>query len=80
LINAAIQAASSVNAQPWFFSLVRDKGLLARISNASKSLLSKAPPAGVLSHHLQELLADPTFDIFYAAPVLVVISSVMAGQ
>jgi len=80
LIEAAIQAPSAVNAQPWFFSIVRDKALLTRISNASKSHLSKAPPAGVPSHHLQELLADPNFDIFYAAPTLMVISSVTGGQ
>ena len=32
LIDAAIQAPSAVNEQPWFFSVVLDKELLARIS------------------------------------------------
>ena len=35
----------------------------------------KTTPAGLLSHHFQELLSDPKFDIFYHAPVLIVISS-----
>lgn len=29
-----------------------------------------------MSHHFQELLSDPKFDIFYSAPVLIVISAV----
>ena len=32
--------------------------------------------AGLVSHHFQELLSDPKFDIFYHAPVLIVISTV----
>jgi nitroreductase len=35
----------------------------------------RTSPAGLVSHHFQELLSDPNFDIFYKAPVLVVISA-----
>jgi nitroreductase len=35
----------------------------------------KATPAALLSHHFEELLGDSRFDIFYGAPVLIVIAS-----
>ena len=76
LIDAAIQAPSAVNQQPWSFCVVRDKALLARISREAKAHLLRTSSAGLVSHHLQELLNDPNFDIFYRAPALIVISSV----
>ena len=78
LIDAAIQAPSAVNQQPWSFSVVLDKALLGRISREAKAHMLKTTPAGLLSHsrHFQEILNDPKFDIFYHAPALVVISAV----
>jgi nitroreductase len=75
LIDAAVQAPSAVNEQPWSFCVVRDKALLIRISNASKAHMLRTSPAALVSHHFQELLNDPKFNIFYDAPMLVVISS-----
>jgi nitroreductase len=75
LIAAAVQAPSAVNQQPWMFTVVRDKTLLARISREAKAHMLKATPAALLSHHYQELLENSRFDIFYDAPVLIVISS-----
>lgn len=74
LIDAAVQAPSAVNQQPWSFCVVRDKALLARISHEAKAHMLRTSPAG-LSHHFQEILNDSKFDIFYHAPALVVISS-----
>jgi len=37
LINAAILAPSAVNQQPWAFTVVRDQGLLDRISRDAKA-------------------------------------------
>jgi len=76
LIEAAIQAPSAVNQQPWSFFVVQDKALLARISREAKTHMLRTSPAGLVSHHFQELLSDPKFDIFYSAPVLIVISAV----
>lgn len=75
LIDAAIQAPSAVNQQPWSFCIVRDKALLARISADAKAYMLKTSPVAA-SHHFQELLSNPDFDIFYNAPALVLISSV----
>jgi nitroreductase len=77
LIDAAIQAPSAVNQQPWSFCVVRDRALLARISREAIAHLLKMPPAVLAaSPRFQELLRNPDFDIFYNAPALIVISSV----
>jgi nitroreductase len=64
LIDAAIQAPSAINQQPWLFIIVRNKELLARISNEAKAHLLKTSPAALASHHFQHILNDPKFDIF----------------
>ena len=75
IIDAAIQAPSAVNAQPWSFCVVRDKALLDRISRDAKAHMLRTSQVGLLSHHLNELLSDASFRIFYNAPALVVISA-----
>lgn len=79
LIDAAIQAPSAVNEQPWVFSVVRDRAVLASISSAAKAYVLATPPVGVPPHHLHELLEDPNFDVLYRAPALIVISSTSRG-
>lgn len=76
LIGAAIQAPSAVNAQPWRFTVVEDRVLLGRISRESKERMLGDPPRGLSADHFRAHLVDPAFDIFYAAPALVVVSSV----
>lgn len=80
LIDAAVQAPSAMNAQPWSFTVVEDRQLLSRVSTAAKAYLLRTPSQGASLHHLQEILNDPNFDIFYAAPALIVISSATPGQ
>ena len=72
LVNAAIQAPSAVNAQPWHFTVIRNPLLLDRISAAAKRhILELTPPSGPMREHL----SDPLFHIFYHAPVLILISA-----
>jgi nitroreductase len=79
LIDAAILAPSARNEQPWLFTVVRDKALLKHLSTEGKAatlaamLASNAPSAYV------ETLKDPAYDIFYNAPVLIVIASASDG-
>lgn len=75
LIDAAVQAPSAVNEQPWSFCVVRDARLLADVSRRAKQHMLATTPAGLLSHHFEEILNDATFDIFYRAPALIVISA-----
>jgi nitroreductase len=79
LIEAAVQAPSAVNQQPWTFTVVRDKGALDRISRAAKSHMLAAMPPSVHSDHFRSLLSDPNFHIFYHAPALVLISAMAQG-
>jgi nitroreductase len=79
LIDAALQAPSAVNQQPWTFTVVRDRSLLDRISRDAKSHMLTALPAGPHSGHFRSLLSDPDFHIFYQAPVLILISAVAPG-
>lgn len=74
LIEAAVQAPSARNAQPWRFTVVRDQKLLDRVSRGAKAhLLEGTPPD---DEGRREMLADPDFQIFHHAPVLILISAV----
>jgi nitroreductase len=74
LIDAAIQAPSAVNQQPWSFTIVREKPLLAAISRDAKAHMLRTSPVAA-SHHFHAILTDPKFDIFYGAPALIVIAT-----
>lgn len=76
LIEAAIQAPSAVNQQPCTFCVVRDKSVLTCISQQAKAYMVRTTPVGLMSHHFNEILNDQSFDIFYHAPVLILISTV----
>ncbi len=76
LIDAAIQAPTAVNAQPCSFCVVRDKNVLATISQEAKAHMVRTTPVGLMSHHFSEILGDPNFNIFYHAPALILISTV----
>ena len=79
LIDAAIQAPSAMNQQPWSFVVIQEQSLLDRISHDAKAhLMSERPVAG-LPAHLYERLADANFQLFYHAPVLIVISAITQG-
>jgi len=76
LIDAAIQAPSAINEQPWSFTVIEDRAMLTRISTESKVHMLATAPRDIAAHHVLERLRDPAFDIFYHAPALIVISSV----
>lgn len=79
LIDAAVQAPSAMNQQPWSFCVVRDQELLTRISNEAKAHLLHSSAAGLVSHHFEEMLGNEAFHIFYHAPALILISASKEG-
>jgi len=79
LIDAAVLAPSAVNQQPWTFTVVRDQALLEQISHEAKSYMLTTMPADARSDHFKPMLSDPTFHIFYHAPVLILISAQTPG-
>lgn len=79
LIDAAIQAPSAMNEQPWLFSVVRDKDVLKRISRDGAAATVKVLIANGGNSAYIEKLQNPEFDILYNAPAFVVIASASAG-
>ncbi|WCP12157.1 Nitrobenzene nitroreductase [Sphingobium sp. AntQ-1] len=79
LIDAAIQAPSAVNEQPWDFTIVQNIALLDRISAAAKAYMVETMPRGSFPEHLHKTLESPDFHIFYHAPVLITISARAGG-
>jgi nitroreductase len=79
LIASAVQAPSAVNQQPWAFTVVRDQGLLDKISRTAKAHMLATMQGNPHADHFQTHLSDPAFHIFYHAPVLILISATAEG-
>jgi nitroreductase len=79
LIGAAIQAPSAVNQQPWSFTVVRNRGVLDRLSNAARSHMLETLGSDDHSKHFRPILENPAFQIFYHAPALILISAGAPG-
>lgn len=75
LIDAAIQAPSAVNAQPWHFTIVRKASLLDSLAAKAKTYMLRFVSAGNFPGHFRATLATDDYHIFYHAPALVVISA-----
>lgn len=80
LIEAAIQAPSAINEQPWSFTVVTDRELLARISAQTKTYLQRSTPGRIIPESLHARLEDSQFNIFHGAPALIVIASVTRSR
>jgi nitroreductase len=73
LIDAAIQAPSAVNQQPWAFVVIQREDVLQRISERAKKLsLAHIQPNTPLWEH-RALLENPAFNVFYDAGTLIVV-------
>jgi nitroreductase len=73
LLEAATQAPSATNSQPWAFGVITDAAALRDYATRAKAhMLAFVENAPGLARY-RELLGDPTFDIFYGAPALVLI-------
>lgn len=83
LLQAAVQAPSAMNLQPWAFAVVQDAETLRRISDAAKRAALAAaeaePGAGHGHHGLREALESAAFSVFYDAGTLIVVCATGAG-
>ena len=79
LVDAAIQAPSAINAQPWCFTVVQNAALLDRMSTRAKAHLRSTLDLGLAPKAMLEQLDAPYFHIFHHAPALVLISA-RAGE
>lgn len=79
LIDAAVRAPSAVNQQLWTFTVVRDQGVLDRISDGAMSYMLATAKENPYAAYFQRWLDDPHFHAFYHAPVLILISATRTG-
>jgi nitroreductase len=75
IIRAGIEAPTAGNIQPWQFVVVIDPGLLKRISDFCRGVLmaNLAAYPGEIGARYRTLLDNPDFNLFYHAPVLVMV-------
>lgn len=80
LLDAAVHAPNAVNMQPWAFVVVEDHDVMDRISTRAKELMRSSPAWGQMEPGFQSMVASAEFNIFYHAPVLIVICSKPIGD
>lgn len=73
LLNAAVQAPSAMNSQPWAFAVIQNASLLKEYSDRSKQLLLGALDKMPLLNKYKSVFENPDFNIFYNAQSLVII-------
>jgi nitroreductase len=79
LLDAAIQAPSAMNSQPWAFAIVQDRALLRSLSDRAKRHLLDTFTGDPRMERYRNVLSDPQFEIFYGAPALIVICAGEGG-
>ena len=80
LIDTATWAPSGVNLQPWCFFLADDRATLATFSAEAKALMLGQADEHPEMARMRPMLASPEFNIFYNAPVLVVICATTSDE
>jgi nitroreductase len=81
LVDAAIQAPNAVNRQGWRFVALSNPTILRGVAQAAKAYaLARLDPAAPGSAGLHGHLSNPDFNIFYGAPLLVVIWTAGADE
>jgi nitroreductase len=75
LIDAAIQAPSAMDLQPWAFAVVEGARTLERYSTQAKAHLLSVLDSSSPLFKYRDRLSDASFNMFYGAPVLVVVSA-----
>lgn len=79
LVRLATQAPSAMNAQPWAFVVITDKQKLETYSAKAKEYLIATMDQHPLMEKYRATLSRKSFNIFYNAPVLVVIYARQEG-
>lgn len=80
LLDAAVQAPSAMNEQPWTFVVIQNKVLLQSYSDRSKTLCLQTMKRDPKPPELKAKLTDPSFNIFYNSGTLIVIFAKPQGQ
>lgn len=79
LLDAAVQAPSAMNAQPWAFAVIQDRELLDDLSTRAKAHLLGTYDQDARLSRYRDVLSDPEFDIFYGAGLLIIVCAGTEG-
>lgn len=80
LLDAAVQAPSAMNQQPWAFAVIQDRGLLNDYSARVKQYLAETMSGEASWEQVRHLIEDPAYYVFYDAPMLIVICARASGM
>jgi len=78
LIEAAVQAPSAIDLQPWRFAVANKRETLRRIAAAARDRLLSLMQPGSPFLRFRSMLEDPACDLLYGATALVVICATSA--
>jgi nitroreductase len=73
LIDAAIQAPSAMNLQPWAFAVLLDRERIGGYARRAKSWLLDHLDAAGFGPSIRRMLDDPAYVLFHNAPALVLV-------
>ncbi|MGZ4855726.1 MAG: nitroreductase family protein [Candidatus Angelobacter sp.] len=73
LINAAIEAPSAMNLQPWAFAVVLGQERIDGYAKRAKDWLLASFAQSPEQAHARHMLEDPHFTLFYHAPALLLV-------
>ena len=79
LLDLAVWAPSGMNTQPWAFVVLEDREYLKNLSERAKNFLLERLKMMPQLERYRGMLSNPDTDIFYGAPVLVMIYSSRAS-
>lgn len=68
LLEAAIQAPTAVNAQPWHFTVVQNKEMIDHMSDKAKEMMLQSEDDSIIN------FGKNAVSIFYDAPTVIVVS------
>lgn len=74
-IDAAVQAPTAMNSQPWAFAVITDAAILKDISDRTKAHLLSMMDKMPAFEGYREMLENPEFNVFYGAPAMVIVCS-----
>ena len=70
ILQAAVEAPSAVNRQPWHFSVVQNRKVLDEVNHELRVVTMKKA-----ENERSPRFADDSFDVFYHAPTVIFISA-----
>ena len=80
LIDAAIQAPSALNAQPWAFVVIDDRARLADYDEPATTHYLTLEFPEPYRGHAREILSQPGYRLFHGVPALIVIYARSGGH